>query len=121
MLTPLSVFKALSTLAAMALLLVSCASFLHFSDPTAQKVSCDIAESEMVLITSAAAICGPFQPACLAALEAIFGSACLSAAQAGKTQKESHDAAIAAVQQRSGAMKDALAKAGVSAQSVPCK
>lgn len=90
-----------------------CASLFHFSSPTAQTVTCDILAPEMALIESAAGICGPFAPACLSALEAIFGDACTAAAAAGKTQQEAHKAGFDAVNMHASAMKAELVKAGV--------
>lgn len=95
---------------------VGCASLFHFSDPTTQAVSCDVASSELPIIEGAAAVCGPFAPACLSALEAIFGLACTDAAKAGKSQQDAHQAGIDAVNRHASAMKDKLARAGVKVQ-----
>lgn len=98
-----------------ALGLVGCSSFLHFSNPTTQAVTCAILEPEELIIESAAGICGPFAPACLSALQALFGDACTTAAAAGKSQDEAHAAGLAAVNAHASAMKLQLEKAGVKA------
>jgi hypothetical protein len=100
-------------LALAALVVAGCSSFLHFSDPTAQAVTCAILAPEEALIESAAGICGPFAPACLSALQALFGDACTNAAAAGKSQDEAHAAGLAAVNKHASAMKVSLVKAGV--------
>jgi hypothetical protein len=97
----------------LALAIPGCKSFLHFSDPTAQAVTCAILEPEEALIESAAGVCGPFAPACLSALQALFGDACTAAATAGKSQDEAHAAGLAAVHKHAGAMRVSLVKAGV--------
>lgn len=94
---------------------IGCASFLHFKDPSAQAVTCAILAPEEALIESAAGICGPFAPACLSALQALFGDACTTAAAAGKSQDEAHAAGLAAVAKHASAMKVSLEKAGVKA------
>jgi hypothetical protein len=95
--------------------LAGCSSFLHFSNPATQAVTCAILEPEELIIESAAGICGPFAPACLSALQALFGDACTSAAAAGKSQDEAHTAGLAAVNAHASAMKLQLEKAGVKA------
>jgi hypothetical protein len=100
-------------LVALALTISGCKSFLHFSDPTAQAVTCAILEPEEALIESAAGVCGPFAPACLSALQALFGNACTAAATAGKSQDEAHAAGLAAVHKHAGVMRASLLKAGV--------
>jgi hypothetical protein len=94
---------------------LGCSSFLHFSDPTTQAVTCAILAPEEAIIESSAAMCGPFAPACLSALQALFGDACATAAAAGRSQDESHKAGLAAVQKHAGTMKASLEKAGVKA------
>lgn len=95
--------------------LVGCSSFLHFSNPATQAVTCAILAPEEAIIESAAGICGPFAPACLSALQALFGDACTTAAAAGKSQDEAHAAGLAAVNAHASAMKLQLEKAGVKA------
>ena len=93
---------------------MGCSSLFHFKDPTTQAVTCGVASAEIPIIESAAAICGPFAPACLDALVAIYGSACADAAAHGKSQEEAHQAGLEAVNRRASAMKAELVKAGVS-------
>jgi hypothetical protein len=92
-----------------------CSSFLHFKNPATQAVTCAILAPEELIIESASAICGPFAPACLAALQGLFGDACTAAAAAGKSQEEAHSAGLAAVNKHASAMKLQLEKAGVKA------
>lgn len=99
-----------------ALAACGCSSFLHFADPGAQAVSCSLAESELVILEGASGICGPFAPACLTALEAIFGAACTNAAAAGKSEADAHKAGMDAASDRAGAMRASLERAGVSAR-----
>jgi hypothetical protein len=95
------------------LLALGCSSLFHFSDPIAQEVSCAIGSAEMPVLDAAAAVCGPFAPACEALLATIFGDACTAAAKAGKSQDDAHRAGLAAVRERQAAMRAELERAGV--------
>lgn len=110
---PVWTFAAVAYSVGCAILILSCSSFLHFKDPGAQAVTCAIVGPEMLIIESAAGICGPYAPACLSLLESIFGDACVAAAAAGKTQEEAHQAGLAAVNARASKSKAELVKAGV--------
>lgn len=83
-------------------LLTGCSSFLHFTDPTVQSVSCVIKSVVMAPLEALAVTLGiP-----LALLEQLYGDACGMAAAQGLSQHDAEQFALQQVTERAHAMHD---------------
>lgn len=88
--------------ALLALSLCGCSSFLHFTDPTVQSVSCVITSVVLAPLEALAVSLGiP-----LALLEQLYGDACATAAAQGLSQHDAEQFALQHVTERAHAMHD---------------
>lgn len=87
---------ALAHMLALAAYVVSCTSFLHWSDPTAQAVTCAITEGILSVLQSIVVATGiPMN-----VVQVLYGDACAEAAASGLSQHDAEQAGLAATRQR---------------------